>query len=188
MIEVEAAAAVDDELCAAVEALVPQLSRSSPAPSRAALERIVAGEATTLFVVRHDGRVVGVLTLVAFEIPTGVRALIEDVVVDESARGAGAGAALVEAALGARGLSGRPHGGSDLAPKSGRGQPSLRADGIRGAPDQRLPLHHEQLSERAVPPAPSRQVFAGRAGSGTDERDTRLIGATETLPPGVLAG
>ena len=39
------------------------------------------------------------LTLAAFQIPTGVRAWIEDVVVDAAARGSGAAAALVQAAL-----------------------------------------------------------------------------------------
>jgi ribosomal protein S18 acetylase RimI-like enzyme len=99
VISVEAAGSVDDDLCAAVTALVPQLSTSSPAPDRARLERIVADPSTTLFVARHDDRIVGMLTLVAFEIPTSVRAWIEDVVVDGSARGSGVAAALVDAAL-----------------------------------------------------------------------------------------
>ena len=99
MISVEAAALVDDDLRAAVDRLVPQLSRSSAPPSRAVLERIVADEATTLFVARGDSGIVGMLTLATFEIPTGVRAWIEDVVVDESARGQGAGAALSREAI-----------------------------------------------------------------------------------------
>lgn len=99
MIEVEAATAVDDDLCAAVDRLVPQLSRSSPPPSRAVLERIVADGATTLFVAREGGAIIGMLTLATFQIPTGVRAWIEDVVVDGDARGKGAAAALVQAAL-----------------------------------------------------------------------------------------
>ena len=99
MISVEAAALVDDDLCAAVDRLVPQLSRSSPPPSRAVLERIVSNDATTLFVARGDSGIVGMLTLATFEIPTGVRAWIEDVVVDGDARGGGVAAALVLAAL-----------------------------------------------------------------------------------------
>ena len=99
MISVEAAASVDDDVCAAVHTLVPQLSSSSPPPSREVLERIVADHATTLFVARDGDRIVGMLTLVVFEIPTAVRSWIEDVVVDESARGAGVAAALVQAAL-----------------------------------------------------------------------------------------
>ena len=99
MISVEAAVSVDDALDAAVTALLPQLSRSSPAPSRQVLEQIVSAPATTLFVARDATRIVGMLTLATFVIPTGVRAWIEDVVVDESARGSGAAVALVEAAL-----------------------------------------------------------------------------------------
>jgi ribosomal protein S18 acetylase RimI-like enzyme len=99
VISVEAAESVDDELVAAVAALIPQLSRSSPPPTRETLERIVEGDGTTLFVAREAGRVMGMLTLAVFSIPTGIRAWIEDVVVDEGARGSGTGAALVQAAL-----------------------------------------------------------------------------------------
>ncbi len=99
MISVEAAALVDDDLCAAADRLVPQLSRSSPPPGRAVLERIVNDDATTLFVARSDVGIVGMLTLATFQIPTGVRAWIEDVVVDTDARGSGVAAALVQAAL-----------------------------------------------------------------------------------------
>jgi ribosomal protein S18 acetylase RimI-like enzyme len=99
VISVEVAAAVDDDLCAAVTALLPQLSRSAPPPTLELLRRIVNDPATTLFVARDDGRVVGMLTLAVFEIPTAVRAWIEDVVVFEDTRGSGAGAALVQAAL-----------------------------------------------------------------------------------------
>ncbi len=99
MITVEPAATVDDELVAAVAALIPQLSRSSPGPTPDQLARIVEDPGTTLFVARADDRIVGMLTLATFEIPTGRRAWIEDVVVDEVARGAGVAAALVHAAL-----------------------------------------------------------------------------------------
>jgi ribosomal protein S18 acetylase RimI-like enzyme len=99
VISVEVAAVIDDDLSEAVDRLVPQLSRSSPPPGRAVLERIVADGATTLFVARRDGAVVGMLTLATFQIPTGVRAWIEDVVVDTAARGGGVAAALVDAAL-----------------------------------------------------------------------------------------
>jgi len=99
VIVVAAAEAVDDELCAAVTELIPQLSSSSPPPTREALARIVAGPATSLFVARDGERVVGMLTLALFEIPTGVRAWIEDVVVDDAARGQGVAAHLVQAAL-----------------------------------------------------------------------------------------
>ncbi len=99
MISVRIAASVDADLVAAVTALLPQLSRSAPPPTADQLARIVAHPATTLFVAEDDGRIVGSLTLAAFEIPTGRRAWIEDVVTDAAARGKGVASALVEAAL-----------------------------------------------------------------------------------------
>ena len=98
-VEVEECFAVTDELVDAIRQLVPQLSSSSSPPSRAELEEIVASPATTLFVARHRGRIVGALTLVAFRIPTGVRTRIEDVVVDEAMRGRRVAESLSEAAL-----------------------------------------------------------------------------------------
>jgi ribosomal protein S18 acetylase RimI-like enzyme len=91
---------VTDELVEAFVLLIPQLSTSSPPTSRQDLASIVGSEADTLFVARdRDGRIVGSLTLAVFRIPTGVRAWIEDVVVDGAARGQGVGDALVDAAV-----------------------------------------------------------------------------------------
>ncbi len=96
---VEEVIAVTDELVAAFARLVPQLSRSSPVPGHEELAEIVASPASVLLVARHGGDIVGSLTLVLFRIPTGVRAWIEDVVVDESVRGQGVGEALSRDAL-----------------------------------------------------------------------------------------
>jgi ribosomal protein S18 acetylase RimI-like enzyme len=46
-----------------------------------------------------DDTVVGMLTLAVFRVPTGLRAWIEDVVVDEAVRGRGVGAELTNAAI-----------------------------------------------------------------------------------------
>ena len=99
MISVRIATSVDAGLVAAVTALLPQLSRSAPPPTAEQLARIVAHPATTVFVAEDDGRIVGSLTLVAFEILTGRRAWIEDVVTDAAARGQGVASALVDAAV-----------------------------------------------------------------------------------------
>ena len=97
---VEAVARVTPDLVDAFARLIPQLSRSSPPPDADTLQAIVASSACTLLVARDgDGSIVGSLTLVVFPIPTGTRAWIEDVVVDDAARGAGVGAALNRAAL-----------------------------------------------------------------------------------------
>lgn len=91
---------VTPEVVAAFERLVPQLSRSSPPPTQAELAQMVASPATAVFVARQrGGEIVGSLTLASFRIPTGLRAWIEDVVVDEKVRGAGVGEALLRHAL-----------------------------------------------------------------------------------------
>ena len=93
-IRIEVAASVTDEIVTAFERLVPQLSSSSPAPSREHLQRIVSSDSCRLLLAREGQQIVGSLTLVVFPIPTGARAWIEDVVVDSSARGKGVGEAL----------------------------------------------------------------------------------------------
>ncbi|MFT5530788.1 MAG: ribosomal protein S18 acetylase RimI-like enzyme [Candidatus Poriferisodalaceae bacterium] len=90
-VEIAPCEVVDDEVVEAFAHLIPQLSRSSPAPTKEVLQNIVDHDACTLLIARLDGRIVGSMTLVLFPIPTGIRAWIEDVVVDESARGHGIG-------------------------------------------------------------------------------------------------
>jgi ribosomal protein S18 acetylase RimI-like enzyme len=98
-IAVEVATHVDEGLVDAVRRLVPQLSTSTPPPTRVELEVIVAGPSTMLLLARHDRTIVGMLTLAIFRIPTGIRAWIEDVVVDGDARGQGVGEALTREAV-----------------------------------------------------------------------------------------
>ncbi|MFM2046115.1 MAG: hypothetical protein RL383_192 [Actinomycetota bacterium] len=96
---IERATAVTDEIVDAFRVLIPQLSSSNAPPGREQLEAIVSSPACVLFLARVDGRIVGSLTLATFPIPTGVRAWIEDVVVDSGARGHGVGEALNRAAI-----------------------------------------------------------------------------------------
>ena len=96
---VEKAAEVTPELAEAFVRLVPQLSSSNPAPTASELAEMISSPSTVVFIARVDGAIVGSLTLAVFRIPTGVRAWIEDVVVDGSARGHGVGEALNKAAL-----------------------------------------------------------------------------------------
>jgi ribosomal protein S18 acetylase RimI-like enzyme len=98
-VEVVPAVTVDDELVTAFERLIPQLSSSSPPPTRAELADIVENNSTVLFLARVGGEIMGSLTLAFYRIPTGLKAWIEDVVVDDAARGRGVGAALNQAAL-----------------------------------------------------------------------------------------
>jgi ribosomal protein S18 acetylase RimI-like enzyme len=98
--KVEEVTAVTDELVDAFRRLIPQLSRSSPPPSAAELEAVVTADDAHVIVARDDeGRIIGTTTLIVFRIPTGVRAWIEDVVVDEAAGGQGVGKAITRYAL-----------------------------------------------------------------------------------------
>jgi ribosomal protein S18 acetylase RimI-like enzyme len=97
--EIAPATEVTEELVEAFARLIPQLSSSSPPPTAAELGAIVASPDSVLFVARADGAVVGSLTLAFYRIPTGLKAWIEDVVVDGSARGLGVGESLNRAAI-----------------------------------------------------------------------------------------
>jgi len=102
VIEISEVHTVDDEIVDAFGTLIPQLSRSNPAPDMATLQAIADSEASTLLIARDDeldDLIVGSMTLAMFRIPTGLRAWIEDVVVDERARGKGVGRLLNERAL-----------------------------------------------------------------------------------------
>ncbi len=97
---IEKATEVTDELLAAMARLVPQLSSSNPAPTRDQLQEMVDSPAITLLIAWNEvGEIVGSLTLALFRIPTGLRAWIEDVIVDGSQRGQGLGEALTRHAL-----------------------------------------------------------------------------------------
>ena len=112
-VEVREATEVDDALVGAMARLIPQLSRSNPPPDAAALEAIVSSEASVLLLAVDpealdqeggdqqlgESAILGSMTLALFRIPTGLRAWIEDVVVDEGARGRGVGEALNRAAI-----------------------------------------------------------------------------------------
>ncbi len=97
--QIEEVSHVSNELVEAFERLMPQLSSSNPPPNREDLEAIVSSPSTILYVARDDDSLLGTLTLACFRIPTGLRAWIEDVVVDGGARARGVGEALNRAAL-----------------------------------------------------------------------------------------
>jgi ribosomal protein S18 acetylase RimI-like enzyme len=99
-VRIEETTSVSRELARQIAGLARQLSPSAPEPTAADLGQVVDQESTTLLVARDGaGGVVGTLTLVVFRTPTGLRAWIEDVVVDERARRQGVGEALTREAL-----------------------------------------------------------------------------------------
>lgn len=91
---IEQVAEASDELVAAIERLLPQLSEARTPPTLEQLSETAATQ--TLLVARdeRDGAIVGTLTLVLYRTPSGRKARFEDVIVDASARGRGVGEAL----------------------------------------------------------------------------------------------
>jgi ribosomal protein S18 acetylase RimI-like enzyme len=99
--QIELASRATDELLDALTRLIPQLKISSPRLTRDDVAGLLSSDSVALLTARADesAPILGMLTLIVYRVPTGVRARIEDVVVDESARGRGVAVALVERAL-----------------------------------------------------------------------------------------
>jgi len=97
--EIQELTEVTPDVLEAAATLVRQLSSSAPIPSAEDLREIVRSPSTILLLAKGERDIMGMLTLVLFRIPTGVRAIIEDVVVDEAYRGRGIAEALTRVAI-----------------------------------------------------------------------------------------
>ena len=96
---IEEISVISPELMDAVRRLVPQLTLKPPT-SDLELAALVQSEASTLLIARDDSNaIVGMACVSVYRVPTGVRAIIEDVVVDDAARGQGIGEALTRRCL-----------------------------------------------------------------------------------------
>lgn len=94
--------AVTDELCEALQRLIPQLGRHKVPPTPAEADALVRSEASTLLIAREpdeNSPIAGILCLTIYRVPTGLRSIIEDVIVDENMRRRGIGEALVREAI-----------------------------------------------------------------------------------------
>ena len=96
---IEAATEATQELLDALTSLLPQLNPQLKALTMERLSTVIGDPATTLLVVRDDGRIVGAAAVLVYATPAFVKARIEDVVVDEDSRGRGVGEALVRRCL-----------------------------------------------------------------------------------------
>ena len=100
MVTIRPVTEVTKSLTDAYKVLIPQLSSSSNPPTEEALQRIIESDSAQILIAEDEnGGILGTMTLIIFQIPTGIRAWIEDVVVDSSARGKGIGKKLNLAAL-----------------------------------------------------------------------------------------
>jgi ribosomal protein S18 acetylase RimI-like enzyme len=95
-VRIEAAEEATLELHSALAALLPQLNPLLPVPSLDHLKAMVADPAVTLLVARDGTGIVATAAVVIYTTPIWIKARIEDVVVDEAARGRGVGEAIVK--------------------------------------------------------------------------------------------
>jgi ribosomal protein S18 acetylase RimI-like enzyme len=99
---IEKISEVTEEVFEALQRFVPQLGAHKVAPTWDELHRLVSSESSTLLVARdpdQNSSLAGILSLTIYRVPTGVRSIIEDVVVDEAKRRRGIGEALVRHAI-----------------------------------------------------------------------------------------
>lgn len=93
---------VTEEIHAAVCRLVAEIGIQKPVPARAELAELTAFQASTLWIARlpeKDGRIAGMLTLIMYRVPTGMRSIVEDVAVDPRLRRRGIARALMSNAI-----------------------------------------------------------------------------------------
>ncbi|WP_433656475.1 GNAT family N-acetyltransferase [Nocardia sp. CA-128927] len=98
-IQITTALRATADLVQEVNALVRQLSSTAVPLTVDTLAALIASDSATLLLASSETGVVGMLTLITYAIPTGIRARIEDVVVDESARGKGVAFELTNTAV-----------------------------------------------------------------------------------------
>ena len=119
--QVDIVTQADDELYDAFQRLVPQLTKNNPPPSLNDLTALVRDPSSTLMIARNKNRkIIGALTLAVYRVPTGIRSIIEDVIVDGSSRGQGIGEALMKRAI-------------EVAREKGAGNISLTSNPMREA-------------------------------------------------------
>lgn len=98
--KIEQVTEVSDELVAAMQQLIPQLSPTNVPPTLDELAELIANTNTFLYIARDEqNKIVGTLTLALYRTPTAFHAWIEDVVVDKATRGKGIGSALTKAGI-----------------------------------------------------------------------------------------
>ncbi len=99
MVRIEPVTEATPEVHAALSLLLPQLNPQLPVPTMERLHLMGADPAVTLLLARDGEQIVGTTTVIVYTTPFWIKARLDEVVVDESARGKGVGAALVKASI-----------------------------------------------------------------------------------------
>jgi len=117
---------VTEELQEALQRLIPQLGVHKIPTTFKELNRLIKSESSTLLAARYpdeDSAIAGILSLTIYRVPTGIRSIIEDLVVDKKMRRRGIGEALVRNAI-------------ELAREAGADGVSLTSNSQRKAANQ----------------------------------------------------
>jgi len=117
---------VTRELHEALQRLIPQLGAHKIPPSWEELNDLIKSGSSKILIAREpdeNGPIAGILSLTIYRVPTGLRSIIEDVIVDENMRRRGIGEALVQKAI-------------ELAREAGADGISLTSNPTRDAANQ----------------------------------------------------
>ncbi|MFT3995678.1 MAG: GNAT family N-acetyltransferase [Dysgonomonas sp.] len=97
--QIEILSDVDNKTITAFNRLMQQLSSNYKPIAKEYLIDIINSSNIIIFVAKENETIIGSLSLVFYNIPTGMKAWVEDVVIDQSVRGKGVGKALIEQAI-----------------------------------------------------------------------------------------
>ena len=92
-----------DEIFDAILKLIPHLGGSQLIfPTREEIVALVKSESSSLWVARYpdqNGEIAGILAIAVYRVPTGLRSIVEDVIVDPDFRRRGIARALLQSAI-----------------------------------------------------------------------------------------
>lgn len=117
---------VTEELQETLQRLIPQLGVHKIPPTLEELNELIKSESSILLAARYpddNSAIAGILSLTIYRVPTGIRSIIEDVVVDKKMRRRGIGVALIRYAI-------------ELAREAGAGGVSLTSNSQREAANE----------------------------------------------------
>ena len=137
MVRIEVVEEATSEVHAALAHLLPQLNSELPVPTMERLQALIADPSVTLLLAMDGDNVAGTSTLIVYTTPFWIKARLDEVVVDESARGKGVGAALVTACL-------------DIARQKGAQVAELQSGVFREAANRLYPRMGFKLRESNV--------------------------------------
>ncbi len=96
---IEAVKEATPEVEQALARLLPQLNPTLPVPTMERIQALLADPAATLLFAREGDEIIGTATVIVYTTPFWIKARLDEVVVDQSARGKGVGEAIVDSCI-----------------------------------------------------------------------------------------